>query len=61
VRACVLGGEPDRAARVLATAVEGRWPFVVFVPRDAMLQPLRDRPAFRAILDRLEPPQAPAE
>lgn len=60
VRACVLGGESDRAARVLAVAVEGRWPFVVFVPRDVMLHPLRDRPAFRAILDRLEPLQAPA-
>ncbi len=60
VRACVLGGETDRAARALAAAVEGRWPFVVFVPRDAMLQPLRDRPAFRAILDRLEPARAPA-
>ena len=60
VRACVLGGETDRAARALAAAVEGRWPFVVFVPRDAMLQSLRDRPAFRAILDHLDPPGAPA-
>jgi hypothetical protein len=59
VRACVLGGETDRAARALAAAVEGRWPFVVFVPRDAMLQPLRDRPAFRAILERLDPEAAP--
>lgn len=59
LRACVLGGETDRAARALAAAVEGRSPFVVFVPRDAMLQSLRDRPAFRAILERLDPTAVP--
>ena len=55
IRACLLGGDTERAARVLAVAVEGRWPSVIFVPREALLRPLHDRPAYRAILDRLPP------
>jgi DNA-binding winged helix-turn-helix (wHTH) protein/tetratricopeptide (TPR) repeat protein len=55
LRACLLGGETERAARELATAVDARRPFVVFVPQDAILEPLRERAAFRAILERLEP------
>ena len=54
VRACVLGGEAERAERLLAEAVAGRSPFVVLAPHEALLQPLRQAPAMRALLVRLQ-------
>jgi tetratricopeptide (TPR) repeat protein len=49
-RACLLGGEPDQALEALRTAIEGRWPFVVFVPRDPVFEPLARHPAVAGIL-----------
>jgi DNA-binding winged helix-turn-helix (wHTH) protein/tetratricopeptide (TPR) repeat protein len=53
LRACLLGGETERAADLLAAAVEGRSPFAIFVPREALLRPLSGRPAYRSLLERL--------
>jgi tetratricopeptide (TPR) repeat protein len=52
-RACLSAGDLGRASAALASSVEGRWPYVVFVPHDVASAPLRDSPAYRALLSRL--------
>ncbi len=54
VRACVLGGDIERAEFLLAEAVTARRPFVVLAPHESLLQPLRQGPAMRALLARLQ-------
>ena len=54
LHACVLGGQAERAERLLAEAVAGRRPFVVLAPYEALLQPLRQGPAMRALAVRLQ-------
>ena len=53
--ACLRAGRPsERAERLLAEAVAGRRPFVVLAPYEALLQPLRQGPAMRALAVRLQ-------
>jgi DNA-binding winged helix-turn-helix (wHTH) protein/tetratricopeptide (TPR) repeat protein len=55
VRACLLAGSRLRALTALVKDAEERWPYVLFVPHHAMLGPLRDDPAYGALLSRLGP------
>jgi DNA-binding winged helix-turn-helix (wHTH) protein len=54
LRACVLGGDPARAERLLAEAVALRSPFVVLTPHEALLQPLRQGAVMRGLIARLQ-------
>jgi DNA-binding winged helix-turn-helix (wHTH) protein/tetratricopeptide (TPR) repeat protein len=55
MRACLLAGSRLRAVRALAKDAEERWPYVLFVPHHAMFGPLREDPAYGALLSRLRP------
>ncbi len=54
-RACLLAGDPAAALDALHTGIEGRWPFVVFVPKDPAYSVLAGRPAFAAAFPRAQP------
>lgn len=54
-RACILGGDPGAAVTALRAGVDGRWPFVVFVPKDPAYAVLVGRPDYAAAFPAAEP------
>ncbi len=54
-RACLLGGDAEAARIALHAGLTGRWPFVVFVPRDPAFAALEGRPDPAAAVSAVKP------